>query len=88
MTQSDFNNLLSNIETLSPEQMRRLAHELETKLAALPRKRPTPPNGPAAEETAYDVAARAGLIGCIPGMPRSPADLSTNPKHLEGFGRD
>ena len=40
-----------------------------------------------AEETAYDVASRAGLIGCIKGVPRSPTDLSTNPKHMEGFGR-
>jgi putative addiction module CopG family antidote len=41
-----------------------------------------------AEETAYDVALRAGLIGCIKGEPRSPTDLSTNPKHMEGFGRE
>jgi Arc/MetJ-type ribon-helix-helix transcriptional regulator len=41
----------------------------------------------ATEETAFDVASRAGLIGCIKGTPRSPTDLSTNPKHMEGFGR-
>ncbi len=41
-----------------------------------------------AEETAYDVAGRAGLIGCIKGAPRSPTDLSTNPRHMEGFGHD
>lgn len=40
------------------------------------------------EETAYDLASRAGLIGCLRGAPRSPTDLSTNPKHMEGFGRD
>ena len=33
--------------------------------------------------TAYDVAKKAGLIGCIRGGPR---DLSTNPKYFEGFG--
>jgi len=33
------------------------------------------------------VASRAGLIGCIKAAPRSPTDLSTNPKHMEGFGR-
>jgi Arc/MetJ-type ribon-helix-helix transcriptional regulator len=44
--------------------------------------------GAGAEETAFDVASRAGLIGCIKGGPRSPTDLSTNPKHMEGFGRD
>ena len=43
--------------------------------------------GQDAEETAFDVASRAGLIGCIKGAPRSPTDLSTNPKHMEGFGR-
>jgi Arc/MetJ-type ribon-helix-helix transcriptional regulator len=41
----------------------------------------------AAEETAYDVARRAGVIGCLKGAPDSPTDLSTNPKHMEGFGR-
>jgi metal-responsive CopG/Arc/MetJ family transcriptional regulator len=35
--------------------------------------------------TCYDVAKKAGLIGSIPGLP---ADLSTNPKYFEGFGRD
>lgn len=33
----------------------------------------------------YDVAKKAGLIGCIKG---GPPDLSTNPKYMEGFGRD
>jgi predicted DNA-binding protein len=35
--------------------------------------------------TAYDVFKRAGLIGCSKGLP---SDLSTNPKYMEGFGRD
>ena len=35
-------------------------------------------------ETAHDVARRAGVIGCI---GEAPADLSTNRKHFEGFGR-
>jgi hypothetical protein len=71
--------------------MQRLARELQTRLAAAPRKRPAPAKAAAtheAEETAYDLASRAGLIGCIQGAPRSPTDLSTNPKHMEGFGRD
>ena len=42
---------------------------------------------------AYELAEEAGLIGCVrrgPGSaPRSPAkDLSTNPRHFEGFGKD
>jgi len=34
-------------------------------------------------ESFYDAAVRLGLIGCVAG---GPADLSTNPKHMEGFG--
>jgi predicted DNA-binding protein len=40
----------------------------------------------AAEEkslTAYEVAKKAGLIGAVKGTLR---DLSTNPKHFDGFG--
>ena len=51
------------------------------------------------ERPAYELAEEAGLIGCVrrgPGSPgpgssapRSPAkDLSTNPRHFEGFGKD
>ena len=36
-------------------------------------------------ETAYDIAKRIGLIGCI---SEGPPDKSTNPKYFEGFGRD
>jgi nicotinate-nucleotide pyrophosphorylase (carboxylating) len=35
--------------------------------------------------TAYDVFNKAGLIGDANGLPD---DLSTNPKHMEGFGRE
>jgi Arc/MetJ-type ribon-helix-helix transcriptional regulator len=52
------------------------------------RAKPTATASAASEETAHDVASRAGLIGCIKGAPRSPTDLSTNPKHMEGFGRE
>jgi hypothetical protein len=37
-----------------------------------------------AEETAFDVLERAGLIGCLKSLPHSPTDLSTNPDHIEG----
>jgi metal-responsive CopG/Arc/MetJ family transcriptional regulator len=36
-------------------------------------------------ETCYDLAQRLGILGSAQGLP---ADLSTNPKHMEGFGRD
>ena len=35
------------------------------------------------DESFYDRAKRLGLIGCVEG---GPPDLSTNPKHMEGFG--
>ena len=34
--------------------------------------------------TAYDVALKAGWIGCF---DSGVGDLSTNPKHMEGFGK-
>ena len=36
------------------------------------------------DESLYSALNRQGLIGCVEGLP---ADLSTNPKHMEGFGR-
>ena len=36
-------------------------------------------------ESAYDLAKRLGILGSAKGLP---ADLSTNPEHMEGFGRD
>ena len=42
MTQNEFTHILASIPTLSPDQMRRLARELESRLAA-----PTDPPGQA-----------------------------------------
>lgn len=39
----------------------------------------------AQEETALEAFERLGLVGCI---SDGPADLATNPKHMEGFGQD
>ena len=36
------------------------------------------------EELLFDIFDEAGLIGCI---HDGPTDLSTNPKHMEGFGK-
>jgi hypothetical protein len=83
MTGREFNHILNSIKALSPEQMRRLRRELDSELAL---------SGPlvaaAADETVFEVLNRVGLIGCIKGAPRTPTDLSTNPKHMEGFGRE
>jgi hypothetical protein len=46
---------------------------LETYLAAVPD-----------EPSAYDVARKAGVIGCARSGPR---DLSTNPEYFHGFGQ-
>jgi len=35
-------------------------------------------------ESCYDIASRTGVIGCAKGLP---ADLSTNPRHFDGFGK-
>jgi predicted DNA-binding protein len=36
------------------------------------------------ERSAYELARDAGLIGSV---KRAPRDLSTNPRHLDGFGK-
>jgi len=36
------------------------------------------------QESSLDVAKRLGLVGCFEG----PSDLSTNPKYMEGFGKN
>ena len=93
MTHGEFSHILASIPSLSPDQMRQLARELESRVAATAqRAQPSAPTPPADAqdtdgETAFDVASRSGLIGCIKGAPGSPTDRSTNPKHMEGFGR-
>ncbi|MGC8640612.1 MAG: CopG family transcriptional regulator [Isosphaeraceae bacterium] len=39
----------------------------------------------APRESCLDIARRIGIIGVF---KDTPADLSTNPEHMEGFGRD
>ena len=36
-------------------------------------------------ESCLDLANRLGILGVFKG---GPSDLSTNPEHMEGFGRD
>jgi len=42
------------------------------------------------EPSAFELAEEAGLIGSIPrgGRRPPPKDLSTNPRHFKGFGKD
>ena len=87
MKHDEFNHIISSMNALSSDQMRRLFRELERKMASTkPPTSTSADDGRDAEETAFDVAQRAGLIGRIQGKPGSPTDLSTNPKHREGFG--
>jgi hypothetical protein len=50
MTHSDFNQLLSSIKALSPEQLRQLRHQLDNQLAQ-PKKPTGPTPGKAAKRT-------------------------------------
>ncbi len=54
---------------------------LEEVLAKIPPPRSTENK----ERSLYDALNERGLIGSI---TDAPADLSTNPKHMEGFGSD
>ncbi len=83
---------------LSPDQRMRLAmlaesvgkkwsevvdNLLDTAPAALLRPPVAAPNGNASQgRTLFDVLSERGILGCFDG----PTDLSTNPKHMEGFG--
>jgi hypothetical protein len=87
MTQNEFSHIISSINALSLDQMRQLYRELENRMAAAKQPDPALADSDDAEESAFGVARRAGLIGCIKGDPGSPTDLSTNPTHMEGFGR-
>jgi len=80
MTQREFNHLLRSLKGLSPDQLDRLRLELEAEL--------NHDQAMASKESVFDLLNRAGLIGCIKGVARTPTDLSTNPMHMEGFGRD
>ena len=40
--------------------------------------------GTSGTRSAYELAEQSGLIGCAQDAPR---DLSTNPRHFEGFGK-
>jgi hypothetical protein len=85
MSHREFHHLLSSLNALSPEQLATLRRELDSKLASPPRAQ-AKKVAAAAEETVFDRLERAGLIGCLKGTPGTPTDLSTNPKHMEGFG--
>jgi predicted DNA-binding protein len=42
------------------------------------------------DRSAFELAEESGLIGAVRprGLKRPPKDLSTNPRHFKGFGKD
>jgi hypothetical protein len=86
MSQRDFNHLLSSLDALSLEQLAVLRRELDSKIAS-PLSARAKRVRKRTEETVFDVMEGTGLIGCLKGKPHTPTDLSTNPEHMEGFGR-
>lgn len=71
---------------LSPEQQAYIARQAERTGRPwdelLSEFIPAPTNRLPAGETALEAAQRLGLVGIFDG----PADLSTNPEHMHGFG--
>ncbi|MCA9241522.1 MAG: hypothetical protein KDA37_15035 [Planctomycetales bacterium] len=61
-------------EELSEAEQKKLASELRSHEPQ-----------PAGADSVYDAMARRGLVGRL---TSAPADLSTNPIHMEGFGAD
>lgn len=82
MPPKPFAEVLAEAKRLPLEDQDRLIQELS---------RPTPPtndNGSTDGKkvrTLYDAFNERGLVGF---MSDGPTDLSTNPIHMEGFGRD
>ena len=62
---------------LNPGQQRKLAEELS--------KRSETTRDSNGDRSLYDAFDERGQIGSI---TDAPPDLSTNPKHMEGFGQD
>jgi hypothetical protein len=85
MSHREFNQLLTSLRALSPEQLAALRRELDRKLSE-PVPAGTKVRTKPAEETVFEAMERSGFIGCLKGLPHTPSDLSTNPKHMEGFG--
>jgi hypothetical protein len=98
MSHTEFNQILSSIVALSPDQVRQLMRELESRAAQTNRPAQAPAEAgqdaavdaefyrrimpqlevgqDAAEESAFDVASRAGLSGGMKGESNSPTDLT------------
>jgi hypothetical protein len=77
MAANSYNDILKRVqEELSAEERLRLADELSGGADIV--------NGCQLGGSLFDALNARGLIGF---MKDGPGDLSTNPKHLEGFGQ-
>ena len=78
MSTEEFDDILKQArDRLTPEKRRKLAEQL--------REGDTATNDGASPKSVYDALNELGIIGSI---TDGPGDLSTNPKHMEGFGRN
>ena len=75
MPAKPYRDVLAEARRLSLEEQASLVRELSQRPA-------TATNGP--PRSLYEALQSRGLIGCL---PDAPADLSTNPRYMEGFGR-
>lgn len=82
MPAKSFDDVLAEAKALPRDDQQRLIEEL-----ARPTKpeKGDPPDQNGHVRTLYDALNARGLIACL---KDAPTDLSTNPKHMEGFGQD
>lgn len=78
MSTEPFDDILKRFEELSPEERESLLDQLEQRQAA-------ERNGTDSTRTLFEAFNERGLIGSI---KDAPSDWSTNPKYMEGFGKD
>jgi len=91
MTHSDFNQLLSSINGLTPEQMRQLRQQLDKRLFQ-PKKRPAPapgkaakpPKKPLTEAEIQQLMLDIGLMSQLPDTDADYDDPDDQPIEIEG----
>lgn len=71
-----FEKVLAEAKQLTSEERRELVRELSMPESSATAETP---------RTLYDALKDRGLVGF---MTDGPGDLSTNPIHMEGFGKD
>ena len=77
MATKPYDDILKRFDSLSPDERQQLIKELE-------RRQTTQRNGDAGR-TVLDAFKEHGMVGSI---TDAPEDWSSNPKYMEGFGKD